>query len=255
MISIDRILGKLDEYLHANDYASAERHLSYWLSEARAEGDGRAEMLVQNERMGIYRKLGRKDEALSVVREALARIDELDISHQVGAATTYLNAATVYCAFGLASEGISLFTRARAIYEAELPENDRRLGGLYNNMGLTLVELCRFDEAKELYGKALSLMLSVERGEAEAAITLLNLASAAERELGLLDADEQISAYLDRAEELLESVEVRDGAYAFALEKCATVFGYYGRFFYENELKERAREIYETNRTNRTKRS
>ena len=249
MISTDRILAKLDEFLHRNDYASAERHLDYWLSEARAEGDGRAEMLVQNERMGIFRKLGRCDEALAVVSEVLAKIDELGISHQVGAATTYLNAATVYCAFGLASDGISLFHRARKIYEAELPENDRRLGGLYNNMGLSLVELGRFDEAKELYSKAIALMLSVENGGAEAAITMLNLATAAERELGLLDADEQIAEYLDRAEALLESVEVRDGNYAFACEKCATVFGYYGRFFYENQLKERARSIYGTKRT------
>lgn len=252
MISIERILTKLDESLHRNDYASAERHLDFWLSEARAQGDGRAELLILNERMGLYRKLGRRDEALGTVREALATIDLLGISHQIGAATTYLNAATVYCAFGLASEGISLFERARPIYEAELPEGDRRLGGLYNNMGLTLVELGRFEETRELYGKAIARMLSVEQGEAEAAITYLNLATAAEKELGLLDADEQISSYLDRAEELLESVTKRGGEYAFACEKCATVFGYYGRFFYENELKERARKIYEIHKRERT---
>ena len=252
MISLDRILGKLDEYLHANDYASAERHLSFWLAEARSVGDGRAELLILNEQMGIYRKLGRRDEALFAAREALAKIDELGISHQVGAATTLLNAATVYCAFGLASEGISLFEQARAVYEAELDADDRRLGGLYNNMGLTLVELGRFDEARELYGKAVTLMLSVEHGEAEAAITYLNLATAAEKEHGLLDGDEEISEYLDLAEELLERARVRDGAYAFACEKCATVFGYYGRFFYEKELKERAESIYGTERTKRT---
>ena len=95
-------------------------------------------------------------------------------------------------------------------------------------------------------------MLSVEQGEAEAAITYLNLATAAEKELGLLDADEQISSYLDRAEELLEAVTKRGGEYAFACEKCATVFGYYGRFFYENELKERARKIYEIHKRERT---
>ena len=252
MISTDRILGKLDEYLHVNDYVSAERHLAFWLTEARSVGDGRAELLVQNERMGIYRKLGRRDEALLAVREALAKIDELGISHQVGAATTFLNAATVLCAFGLSSEGISLFERARAVYEAELPEDDRRLGGLYNNMGLTLVELGRFDEAKVLYQKAVTLMLSVEHGEAEAAITYLNLATAAEKEFGLLDADGQISELLDRAEALLDRVERRDGAYAFACEKCATVFGYYGRFFYEKELRERAESIYGRERTKRT---
>ena len=247
-INVQRILEKLDEYLHRNDYASAERHLNFWLSEARSTGDGRAELLVQNERMGLYRKLGREDEALLAVSDALAKIEELEISHLVGAATTYLNAATVFCAFGRAEQGISLFEQARAVYEAELAPNDRRLGGLYNNMGLSLVELCRFDEAKELYEKAISVMKSVENGGLEVAITFLNLATAAEKELGLVDADEVIGEYLTLAEELLESAETRDGYYAFVCEKCASVFGYYGRFYYENELRERARAIYEKQR-------
>ena len=37
-----------------------------------------------------------------------------------------------------------------------------------------------------------------------------------------------------------------DGYYAFVCEKCASVFGYYGRFVYEGELLERARRIYES---------
>ena len=70
------------------------------------------------------------------------------------------------------------------------------------------------------------------------------MASAAESEMGLLDADETIQIYLDKAEALLESHTERDGYYAFVCEKCASVFGYYGRFLYENELNERARRIY-----------
>ena len=44
---------------------------------------------------------------------------------------------------------------------------------------------------------------------------------------------------------IYEAHEKRDGYYAFVCEKCASVFGYYGRFFYEKELTERARRIYE----------
>ena len=50
---------------------------------------------------------------------------------------------------------------------------------------------------------------------------------------------------MNRAERLLEEYRTRDGYYAFVCEKCATVFDYYGRFFYANELKARARRIYE----------
>ena len=244
-ISVERILSKLDEHLRRNDYAAAERHLCYWLSEAGAGGDGRTELLVRNELMGLYRKTARKDEALASANAALAAIRRMGIDEQVGAATTYLNSATVYKAFGMAEQSIPLFERARSIYERELDGNDSRLGGLYNNMALSLVDLSRFSEAYELYSKAIAVMEKAEGGELEVAITYLNIASAKEVELGLLDADEEINLYLDRAQELLDANMSDDGYYAFVCEKCASVFGYYGRFLYDAELKERARRIYE----------
>ncbi len=244
-ISIDRILSKLDEHLHKNDYASAERHLLYWLTEAVNNNDVRTELLVRNELMGLYRKLSREREALECACAALDKIEKEKIAHQVGAATTFLNAATVYKAFGRAEESLALFLRAREVYERELDVNDARLGGLYNNMALTLVDLGRFREADELYEKAIEVMKNAPNGALEVAITYLNMASAAELELGLLMADEKIQKLLDAAEKLLEAHEVQDGYYAFVCEKCASVFGYYGRFVFDAELRERSRRIYE----------
>lgn len=243
-ISIERIINKLDEHLHKNDYDSAERHLKYWLSETLAANDGRAELLIRNELMGIYRKLGREEEAISAAKAAMDKIEALEIADQVGAATSYLNAATVFKAFGKADESIGIFERARAIYERELIPTDERLGGLYNNMALALVDLGRFAEARELYQKAISVMERVEGGAPEVAITYLNMASAAESELGLEEADGIIQKYLDEAESLLEGHTERDGNYAFVCEKCASVFDYYGRFVYAAEISERARRIY-----------
>ena len=244
-ISIDRILSRLDEFLHKNDYASAERHLLYWLSEAANNKDTHTELFVRNELMGLYRKLSREREALECARAALDTIEREKISHQVGAATTFLNAATVYKAFGRAEESLPLFVCAREVYEKELERDDGRLGGLYNNMALTLVDLGRFDEANELYAKAVEVMKKTQNGALEVAITYLNMASAAERELGLLVADERIQELLDVAEELIDRHEPKDGYYAFVCEKCASVFSYYGRFVFDAELRERARRIYE----------
>ena len=168
-ISVERILSKLDEHLGRNDYAAAERHLCYWLSEAESGGDGGTELLVRNELMGLYRKTARKDEALASAEAALSAIRRMGIDEQVGAATTYLNSATVYKAFGMAEQSIPLFERARSIYERELDENDSRLGGLYNNMALSLIDLSRFSEAYELYSKAISVMEKAEGGALEVA--------------------------------------------------------------------------------------
>lgn len=245
-ISVERILSRLDEYLNKNDYVSAERHLRYWLSEASESRDLRTELTVRNELMGLMRKLSRKSEAIECVEATLALIEKEGIDQQVGAATSFLNSATVYKAFGEAERGMSLFCRAREIYERELDATDSRLGGLYNNMALALVDLSHFDEARELYRRAIDIMLA-NGGQLEVAITYLNMASAAESELGLLEADETISALLDKARELLEGWSERDGYYAFVCEKCASVFDYYGQFLYAKELHERARRIYEDN--------
>ena len=138
-----------------------------------------------------------------------------------------------------------LFEKAKEIYESELEPFDSRLGGLYNNMALALVDLERYKEASELYDKAVSVMSSIEYGMLEVAITYLNMASAKEAEIGLLDAEETISHYLKKAEQILENFDKRDGYYAFVCEKCASVFGYYGYFNYEKQLIERAKRIYE----------
>lgn len=243
-LSNERILSKLDDYLNKNDYDGAERHLLYWLAEAETSGDHRTELLVRNELMGLYRKRGKKEEALACVEAALAHIEALGIAEQVGSATTYLNAATVYKAFGRAEEGIPLFERARGIYEKHLEPTDKRLGGLYNNMALALGDLSRFAEARNLFAKAIDIM-QANGSDLEVAITLLNLATAAEAERGLEDAIEEIETRLEEARALLDGYENRDGYYAFVCDKCASVYGYYGHFAYENELKERVRSIYE----------
>lgn len=244
-ISIDRILAKLDEHLHKNDYTAGERHLLYWLAEAEKNDDARTELLIRNELMGLYRKLGRKDDAFACVNAALAKIDAMQIGQQVGAATSYLNAATVYKAFGKAEDALPLFEKARGVYERELEATDSRLGGLYNNMALALVDLGRFEDADALYKKAISIMEQAESGALEVAITYLNMASAAEAKLGLEEANEVIDTYLQKAEALLEAHTKRDGYYAFVCEKCASVFDYYGYFVYARELTARAGRIYE----------
>ena len=244
-VDTGRIMNKLDEYFNRNDYVAAERHLLYWLSESLAARDARAELPIRNELMGLYRKLGRREDAIAAAEAALATVEQMPRCDAVGAATTYLNSATVYKAFSMADRALPLFERAKAIYEKELNGNDTRLAGLYNNMALALVDLKRFDEADHLYRNAILILEKSESGAPEIAITYLNMASAVEAKLGLEDAAEVIGEYLRMAEELLEGEEKRDGYYAFVCEKCASVFDYYGYFYYAKQLKERAKGIYE----------
>ena len=244
-ISTERVLSKLDEHLGRNDYASAERHLLYWLGEARSVGDKRCALLCLNELAGLYRKLGKEKQATETVASLLELIKEMGIENNIGAGTTYINCATVYKAFGRAKEALPIFEKARGVYEKNLPATDKRFGGLYNNMALALVDLERFGEAYTLYDKAIEVMQNVEDGGLEVAITYLNIASAKEAELGAEESEGAVRECIERATELLDNHPVRDGYYAFVCEKCASVFGYFGYFVYEKELSRRASEIYE----------
>lgn len=246
MIPRDRVLDKLDTLLRSNDYPAAKRLLQYWLSEAEYTRDDHGILLMQNELMGLCRKLGEREQALQYAQAALDQVGKMDIAQNVGAATTYLNSATVCKAFGMPEDAINLFQMAQTIYERDLPPTDDRLGGLYNNMGLALVDLKQFRQAEALYEKALSVMAAVPEKEPEQAITYLNMATAAEMELGLHQAQTKIAALVQKAMACMEIGKDRtDGNYAFVCEKCASVFEYYGYEDYGQQLKLRCRRIYE----------
>ena len=244
MIPKDRILEKLDSLLAENDYSGAKRLLEYWLSEAEYTNDGQGILLIKNEMMGLFRKLGEREQALKNAEDALMQIEKMGIGENVGAATTYLNCATVFKAFELPDDALKLFERAKTIYERELNEHDERLAGLYNNMGLALTDLKRFSEANARNEKALSILKTLPQMEPEQAITYLNMATALEEEKGM--DDPLINGLCNKAMECLEAGKDRtDGHYAFVMEKCLTVFGYYGFTDYAKELNRRCRRIYE----------
>lgn len=240
------VIEKLDEYLAADDYAAAERHLTFWLGEAEEAGDLRGKLTVLNEQIALYRKAERGVESLTAAETALRTVERLGLSGSVTEGTTLVNAATAYRAFGQAEKAKELYEKARAIYEGTLSESDRRLGGLYNNEASTLASLGEYEKAKELYARALSVMEKNEGSEAERAVTYCNLADLYAEEQGLEDGEPSIREALHNAETLLDCEAIpRNGYYASVCEKCAPTFGYYGYFLQERELMRRAAQIRE----------
>ena len=232
-----RIIDKMDEYMSRRDYNGAERHLLYWLEEAKLGGDLQGQLMLRNELVGHYRKTGQKEPAMESAAKALDLLRELDMENTITA-------------------GSSSQT------ETQL------LGGLYNNMALTCTELGRCEEALALYEKAADLMGRVPDGELEQAITYLNMANTVEVQLGLEAGEQQINALVERAEELLKAKgeellgkgeaaltdgtdlramkqeeRARLGYYAFVCEKCAPTFAYYGYFMTAESLTERSEEL------------
>lgn len=241
-----RIIQKMNDYMSRRDYAGAERHLKYWLEEAKLGFDKRGELLIQNELVGHFRKTANKEGAFESAKEALRLLKELDFEENVSAGTTYTNIATAFNAFGDNEKSIELFEKAKSVYEGNERTAPELLGGLYNNMALTFTALGKYDEAFKLYEKALNVMKEVPNGELEQAITYLNMADLKEAMLGSEKAESVVFEYLDKAQELLDTPSLkRDGYYAFVCEKCAPSFEYYGYFLVAKDLKNRAESIYE----------
>ena len=255
-IDMRRVVEKLDEYQAKKDFAGAERHLAFWLGEARLGNDRRGEFAVRNEMMGFYRKRGNEAKAVESAEEALRMIPELGYEDAVSGGTCRVNAATVFQAFGKSGRAIELFERAKPVYEAHLADGDPRLGGLYNNMALALTGEKRYGEAYESYKKALAVMEKAPGGSLEQALTYLNMADAVTAEHGPEKAERKVEQLLDKAEELLLASDpethpelagvIAPGYYAFCLESAAPTFGYYGYFLAARRFRERAEEITES---------
>lgn len=242
----DRIRQKVDDLMSRRDYPGVERHLKYWLGEARLLGDRRGELMVLNELIGHCRKTGDRDQALAFADQALSLIDSMDFGGTLSEGTTLVNIATALNAFSENARALELFERARGIYEAARATDPSLLGGLYNNMALTCASLGRYDEAEALFNLAMTQMAQVPQGALEQAVTLLNLADLVEARQGLLEGEKDIDALMERAAALLHRSDVpRDGYYAFVCEKCAPVFDHYGYFLEATWLIEEAARIYE----------
>ena len=244
---VTRILEKLDNLFARREYAEAERLLRYWEKEGQASGDDRVYYLSVNEQMGLYRKLGRKEDALSAVRKMLRYLDRTNRRMSLEGATALLNAGTVYKAFNLSGEGLPLFEEAAFVYEELLKPEDKRLAGLYNNMSSALSDAGRLDEALAYCEKALEILSKSSGNEAEEAITYLNMTAMYEKRDGLADAQEAIDGCLTKAQKKLDEAKrtAEAGYLAFVFEKCAPTFGYYGWFSVKNDLMKQAEEIYE----------
>lgn len=241
-IPIRSVLDKLDKAEWKNNMAEAGRLLEYWEQEGIALGDERGLLTIYSEQMGYYRKMRVEDKGLAAVEKGLALLKKLELSDSISGATITLNAATTLKAFGKAKEALPLYEKTEELYEKYLDKTDDRFAGLYNNAALAFADVEEYDKAEEYYFKALFVLKNNEDAENEVAITYVNLAHLSES----VGKEEKSYEYMEKALETLDSDTVkRDGKYANTCDKCAPSFGYFGYFLAEEDLKKRAKEIYE----------
>lgn len=260
MIPIERVLNKYDEHLRKNELEAADRHLKYWLDEARAKRDERCRYTMLNELLGLCRR--REDTATveMYIEEMLNMMETEGLSDKITGATGLLNIATVYKWLGRNADAVSFYEKAQKVYLDKLPENDVRQAALNNNLAMAYIGLAseagRTEEEKNdnylkadnCLQKALQILdaddAAVNGCNVDKALTYLNLAELVECRYGLEQGENGILIFLNKAIEVFDDEKCkRDSYYAFTAEKAVSVFSYYGFFAYVSTLKERIEKI------------
>lgn len=242
-IPVKRVIEKLDAHFSRNDMAGAGRLLDYWRKEALSVRDKQGELSVVNEQIGYFRKTGEEEKALEAVSRALALIESLDVWDTVSSATIFLNAATTLKAFGRAADALPLYENTLAIYQENLPAEDLRFGGFYNNYALALTDLGRYQEAEDCYHNALAVVLPDKKGRLDGAVTYLNMAHLYEAWQERTQTD--ITSCLKKGLEILDDKTIeQNGYYAFVLSKCAPSYRHFGMEDVADRLSRLSEEIY-----------
>lgn len=245
-VEVRRIIEHLDDLYWKNDLKGALEFLNYWYNESKKLHNDELLLSILNERLGYFRKQGFVKEGLDTIDESLKVLERLSGADEIFVGTTYVNIATVYKTFSMSEQALPFYEKAKKIYEHKLEKNDLLIAGLYNNMGLALVDLKRFDEALLLYQKAIDILNQYQYEYLDIAITYLNMANLYESKLGLIEATDMIETLLSKAMALLDrGYDKNIGYYAYVCDTCSSTFSYYGYFSYASVLKEKAKKIYE----------
>ena len=243
-MEIQRILDKYDRLMDEKSFDEAERHLNYWIEEAKTAGDERSVFTLSNELVGCCRLQGKKHETKLAVDRLLKITEKMELKGTVSGATAYINAATGYKSADMAEEALPLYERALDIYERDLLPSDTRLSALYNNMALTLMALKAYDRSDMFFHKALDILKRNENSENEQAITLLNLADLAEKVLQREEAEKRIAGYIEEAKDKLnESYVKKNPGFKFTAEKCIPAIKYHGYFLVAMDLEKKLSEL------------
>lgn len=243
-IPVSRIIEKVDNCFNKNDYFEAGRLLEYWKNEAVSLNDTNGELAMQSELIGYYRKTDQKEKAFYSINRALELVKVLSQQDIPSGATVKLNCATAYKAFGEPAKALELYLDAEKTYIRTLNSKDERFGGLYNNMALAQVDLNDFSGALESYNKAILVMQNVQGGQADLAITYVNLAHLYQK----INEKQKITDSLFKAYELLNLEQIKkDGYFAYVCSKCAPSFEYFGYTVIAKELTKLSESIYAGN--------
>ena len=114
-------------------------------------------LFILNELIGYYRVTSQKEDGNRVALQLINILSVKGYDHTLYQATSFLNIATMYRAFGQLDQALSLYQETQRIYE-KVNVHDEELSSFYNNYSLLYLELGQYQKAIDLALCALKIV-------------------------------------------------------------------------------------------------
>lgn len=215
-MNLEVILAEYDSMFGKNSLEEIEQYLTEQIAKAKLHRERGMLVTLLNEVIGFCRDTTQKEKALKYCMELLALMDELQLNGSVSYATSLLNIANAYRAFGLLEKSLRYYETVQAIYRRNLASNDFNYASLYNNWSLLYQEMEQYGNAAEMLKKALKIVDSYEDALIPQATTRTNLAATL-LQIGTPQAFREAMQYLQHALAVFEADGGRDFHYGAAL--------------------------------------
>lgn len=252
-MDINKILLEYDNMYGVNSLEEIDEFLTSKIEQAVDEGDSYSALTLMNEMLGFCRDTDQREKGLRYCDAVEKLFVVMGMNDTLEYATSMINVANDYRAFGFFDKAMEAFRTAELIYKAKLPVGEFNYASLYNNWSLLYQEMGDFSSAYVMQKKALSVVDMHEKALIQQATTRCNLAVTLirrSRELAdIEDAEEagrlydEAMAYLKKALDIFEKDGGRDFHYGAALSAMGDALYIKDRFeeaaeYYEKALNE-----------------
>lgn len=224
-MDIAQVLTEYDSMFGVKELDEIETFLVEQIDKAYAEPDYYSAVTLLNEIIGFCRDTSRNEKGLKYCRQDLALMREMGLEGSVEYATSLLNVANAYRAFGKWEDSLALYQQTQEIYLEKLPAGEFNYASLYNNWSLLYQEMQDFDNARIMLEKALEVvsgypdaMMPIATTHCNLAVTLLHLYQEKRRECQEIPGHEDVSKqaekiYAQAVDHLKKALEIheRDG--------------------------------------------
>ena len=197
-MNLENILAQYDAMFGKNSLNEIEEYLVEMITEAKNKAEWGILVTLLNEIIGFCRDTTQKEKALQYCDELQRVLHEMQLEGRIDYATSLLNVANAYRAFGLFEESLRLYESVENTYKGQVDSKDFMYASLYNNWSLLYQELQEYESAKDMLLKALAIADAYENAVIPQATTRANLAATL-LQIGTEEAYQEAVRYLKEA--------------------------------------------------------